>query len=47
MNRREWIRIVSLASGALVLPKINAPGYLQDTTKTGENEIEEIHLINL
>ena len=47
MNRREWIKNTSLATGAIILPDIGINNYFPYTNETKENEIEEIHLINL
>ena len=47
MNRREWIKNTSLASGALIFPNFGIAEFLHDANKTDGNELEEIHLINL
>ena len=47
MNRREWIRDTSLAAGAILLPDIGINRILPGADETKENEIEEIHIINL
>ena len=47
MNRREWIKNTSLASGAIFLPDFGISSFYPYTNKAKENNIEEIHLINL
>ena len=47
MKRREWIRNTALASGAVFLPGLDVNRLFPETKTTVENEIEEIHLINM
>ena len=57
MNRREWIKNASLASGAVILPGFGtmngniidgiANAVENSTQGISDNEIEEVHLINL
>ena len=47
MDRREWIKNTSLASGAVILPDFGINKFFAGANETGKNGIEEIHLINL
>ena len=47
MNRREWIKNTSLASGAMILPGLDFNRLFPETAGADENEIEEIHIFNL
>ena len=47
MNRREWIKNASIASGAIILPDFGIKNIFSEANNTAVNELEEIHLLNM
>ena len=47
MNRRDWIKNTSLASGAIMLPDFGVSRIFANANEIKENNIEEIHIYNL